>query len=843
MVVPMKRSIASLLILFGCDDENLIRVDGKLEIPDLVDFGDVQVGLEKRARIDIENGGGGRVVVRSVDPDLTFSGDRYEFGVERAGFTVQPGEVARLDVTFRPFVAEELPFESKLVIMADGQPMTVIVRGRGVESGLIVTPNPVDFGSVLIGATKEMEVTVTNALSETVRVTTKVAGGAVDVEEAAGVHHFRVNAAPAVDGLIAELAPGASTTIPVEYAPLAADQPDRGRFELSNCESDLCKVSVVLVGRGTSTGLECAPASLDFGTVHPGVTRRLRTSCQNVAGAEVTVVAASLTAATAAEYVLAPPALPATLASGASIDLDVDYTPTQATYDSGATPVGAIEIESMDATGYGLDPVQVALSGKAGGPSLEVLPAALDFGMIALGTSHTKRLLVVNNGYENLVVGNVEADAAGTGAFRVDQTSFVVMSGDAATLEVTFAPQLEGQVTSTLILSTNDAVNEMFAVPLRGEGVDLPPCAHQVVPSMLSFGAVPLNETPVQSVAIENVGTDDCLLNDIAFVEPALGPNPFELVNGPETAIFVAPGTSHDIPVRYVPTRIGTDMATIGFYVNDPRDSNPEIPVVGVGETLLEIQCPAPVTTAVGTPVTLNTTAQVAGANITGYQWTIGNAPAGGIGTPNQWTPDPPVAASETFLPYIVGTYDILVEVFDDQGRTSACTTQVNAQGQGLVVTLTWNGSGDVDLHVHNSSPTPWFGSTDDCYYANRTPQWDAAFPNSQGPNPELDFDNVVSNGPENTRVSTVVLNQPYTIGVHNYSSAAGRVATIDIFCGGVLMPTYTAMSSPLQGSAGGQCTGNDFWKVATVTFTSPSQCVVSPINTTTPSTQACMSF
>jgi hypothetical protein len=296
--------------------------------------------------------------------------------------------------------------------------------------------------------------------------------------------------------------------------------------------------------------------------------------------------------------------------------------------------------------------------------------------------------------------------------------------------------------------------------------------------------------------------------------------------------------------ISYSPSRIQTDTATVGFYISDPRVSNPRVPVVGIGEPLLQVTCPTPQTTAVGTPVTLTAMGLVAGANITGYQWTITNAPMGGIGTPNQWTPAPPNGTTEDFLAFIVGRYDIQVDVFDDVGRQASCTTYVTATGQGLTVTLTWNGSGDVDLHVHNQLTTsPWFQTPDDCYYSNRTPIWDNAFAAGLGPNPELDFDNTVSNGPENTRVSTPVLNQPYTIGVHNYSSAAGRTATLQVFCGGVTMATQTFTSRPLAGNSGGNCTTNDFWRVATVTFTSPSTCLITPIDTYGPSNTACTTF
>ncbi len=831
-------------LVFGCDDGSLSRLKGELDLERTVDFGAVQVGILKTVRLPISNVGGTSMQIERIDVDGTLSGDRYEFRVDTSGFTVQPGGMTQLELGFRPFEAADEPYQTELVLKTDEEPITLTLMGLGVASGLIVDPNPVDFGTVLTGSSDTIQVKVTNALTETVRVTTRVARGAVEIEAPQGTDLFAVTAPVAPDRSLGELAPGESLTLPVIYRPTTADQTDRARFYLSNCESDLCEKPITLIGRGTSFALVCTPDVIDFGSVSPGTTRRLSTTCKNVASAAIMINDVGLTLATDSAYRLTPPPLPIALEPGESTDIEVAFSATQEAYDSGATPMGAIEIESADPMFGALDVVNVALTGRSGGPAVSILPDVIDFGMVALNTTSTHRVVVINDGLEELVVSTVDPDVAMTGAFRADQVSFIVPPGGVQVVEETFAPQSIGLMASTLVFATNDSANPMPSVTLTGEGVDLPPCAHRVLPAMVQFGAVPLNETPTQSVSIENIGTDVCLFNDIDFVEPiATATNAYELVNGPETGILLAPGEMHDVPIRYTPSRVSLDRATLGYYVSDPRDSNPTVPIVGIGEPLLDITCPAQVTTPVGTPVTLSVMAQVLGANITGYQWTIGSAPTGGVGTPNQWSPDPPDAPTEDFLPYIVGNYDLLVEVFDDQGRTNFCTTHVVAQGEGLVVTLTWNGSGDVDLHLHDQLPTPWFSGTDDCYYSNLSPIWDPAFPAGQGPNPQLDFDNTFANGPENTRVSTVVIGQPYTIGVHSFAAAAGRNATLDIYCGGVVSPTYSVTSAALSGNDAGDCTTNDFWRVATVVFTNSGNCTVTPIDTYLPSSQACTTF
>jgi hypothetical protein len=226
-----------------------------------------------------------------------------------------------------------------------------------------------------------------------------------------------------------------------------------------------------------------------------------------------------------------------------------------------------------------------------------------------------------------------------------------------------------------------------------------------------------------------------------------------------------------------------------------------------------------------------------AGVGLTSFSWSIVSAPAGGASTV-VWSPDPPHSAMEQFTPYIVGVYQIRVTAVDAGGHTLTCMFSVTATAHGLRVELTWNGSGDMDLHLHNGTTTrPWYTGAD-CYYGNCQGSplpWGA----------ELDFDNTVSNGPENTRVNTPAIGMDYTVAVHNYASAAGRRATVRIFCGSSGSTTPTAMytSAAFTGRSAGDCTVNQFWRVATIRFTSASACTITPINTYTPSTNACSRF
>jgi hypothetical protein len=179
--------------------------------------------------------------------------------------------------------------------------------------------------------------------------------------------------------------------------------------------------------------------------------------------------------------------------------------------------------------------------------------------------------------------------------------------------------------------------------------------------------------------------------------------------------------------------------------------------------------------------------------------------------------------------------------VTDSAGATGSCDTHVTAQSAGLRLELRWDGTGDLDLHLHNGVTTsPWYSTPNDCYYANRMAAWDLAGTADDG---FLDLDNTTGYGPELAHVTAPVIGESYTVGVHNYNNGAGRIATVSIYCGTTTVPFAVRTSRALTGTTAGNCTANDFWRVATVRFTSPTTCIVTPIDTYNPSSGACTAF
>ncbi len=839
------------LFAAACDDDGIGRLNAKIEADLEVDFGDVPIGLLVAREFEVKNTGGTVVSLTEIQTDVaTYTTNVYAFDVSMEKLTIATSASKKVRVTFRPFIEMETSVETSIVVKTDGGEATIKLKGRGIGDVLTIEPNPVLFGNILIGSSRTLDVKITNVSTYALELKTDTDSmGQPMVMNTSGNGRFEILANPSADGSLlpamTKLEPGTSFVVPAKYTPdvVATGQTDKGKWTVSYCSFDYCGTEVRLEGRGASNALECTPAMVDFGAVNPGRTATRPVTCTNISNDAMEILNWELTGPALGEFGMSP-SMRSRLEAGASVVIEVQFHPSFLV--PLAVPLeAALELKAASVDARPLDTVRIPLIGSPGGPSISVTPASLSFGGVAIGTTLTRRLLVSNDGYSDLLVSMIEPDAAMTASYTAAPVmAFTVPVGSSTVVSVTFDPQAVGDLPSELIVYSNDSINPEVTVPLSGQGVDLPPCSYSLQPNPVTFGAVTLNTSMTLTARFTNTGVDDCLLNDTEIVDSVSDPSSvYTLVNGSETGLRIAPNGVHDFPISYAPVDAVSDRHFLTFYVSDPGNSQPQIPLIGAGEATTEVACPSNISVPAGQPLPLSIMVTTRGTNVSSIDWSILSAPPGGIGTPNQWNPDPPNTENVDFLAYIVGAYQIHVVVVDDLGTNATCDFVVTAEGHGLRVTMTWDGSGDIDLHLNDTITQPWFGSSNDCYYANRTPIWDAASPASMGANPQLDFDNTSGFGPENTNIDIPLLNHPYTIGVHNYSGGLGRETTIDVFCGGVTSPNATFVSQPFSMAGAGQCTGNDFWKVAVVEFQSQTSCTITPLNAVVPSSDACIAY
>ena len=587
----------ALVALAGCsDDVTVQKLEAELVAENAIDFGDVQVGIKTSVELEILNDGLGVLEVVRVEPGENASAADYEFQVPTQALALGPKQGTTLTVSFQPFADMEEPlrwfFRLHYDCDAEGTctTFTVDVTGRGISSGLLVEPNPVDFGTVLVGSSHELDVRITNALSVGVDVRTKVDGSGVPIlANQGGLGRFELLSEVKPSGSLLPagtelLGAGASITVRVRYVPDPSqeNQEDRGRWVLSNCDNPLCELPVSLIGKGTNAALACAPETLDFGDVNPESTVTLSTRCTNVASETVVITGWRLGGGTDPSFTAETydSSSPSSLAPAAEFSVDVEFTPTLNAV--GRTLSGTLEIAGRNPrANRDLSATIIPVQGKAGGPDIEVTPPELNFGQIALGTTGKRRILVENVGFSDLTVSQINPDTAGTGLFAVSRRSFGVPRGDSVVIEVDFSPVAEGVVMSEILIQSDDSDEGELRIPVQGEGVDLPPCAYTLSPETINFGIVQVLRSTTQGLRVQNVGTAPCLMNDIQIAPGSS--SAYRLVDGNETGVMIPVGGEKTIIVEYTPPAEGVDMGSVTFYISDPTNSNREVTLRGVG--------------------------------------------------------------------------------------------------------------------------------------------------------------------------------------------------------------------------------------------------------------------
>lgn len=601
-----------------------------------------------------------------------------------------------------------------------------------------------------------------------------------------------------------------------------------------------------------------AKDKLDFGDVQIGMTAKISLDVANTGTAALKVLEIQVDNGFAQKGFKLPVA-PFALAPQDHKTLELEFHATEAdiTAESAFRFVTDIVKKEKQVV------VTVTTRAHTIAPAILIEPNPVDFGPVLVGSAKeidvaiTNLLPIAVDLFATGDGGPFVVQQGGPGHFEIDMPTArsdgsrvlaeALQPNDTLHVTARYVPMdIADDVATAQIANCADPLCAV-ELTLTGSGTD---AVLECDPSPLDFGNVKAGQSASRTTTCTNRAPEDVVVTGWAL-QSAPG---YSVAAYAGTPSLLHPGDSFDVAVTFQPTNAQAQQTqpmkgalAIATRNNSTGASTDPALVPLSGVAVLDAQplgltCSANQTTPAGTAVTVTATATNVGGMLTSTLWTIVSGPAGGVGTPNQWTPDPPSQTSEQFLPYIVGSYVLRATVGDSLGRTATCDTTITAEGHGLRVELTWNGAGDVDLHVHNQKTTPWFTS-DDCSYSDMAPIWDNTAPPMTGKNPGLDVDNTSANGPENVRVDVVALAQDYYVAVHNYDGAAGRTATIKIFCGAVTAPTATYSSHALVGNDAGDCTANEFWKVAKVRFTSQSTCTVTPINTYQTSSSACAGF
>jgi len=552
-----------------------------------------------------------------------------------------------------------------------------------------LTPNPstLNFGNISVGTSLTQPVTLTNSGGSKVTITQASLSGT-------GFTFSGLSYPVTLVG-------GQSVTCQVTFAPPSSGT-DSGMVSISfnsqngnkhnSALSTSNTVTLPLSGTGTTSGqLATNPASLAFGSVQVGSSQTMTETLTNSGGASVTISAAS---ATGSGFTASGLSLPTTLSVGQSVNFNVTFAPT-----SGSTVSGSLAITS-NASNSALN---VPLSGTGNTPGqLTASPTSLSFGNVTTGSSTTLAEKLTNSGGTSLTISQITPS---TGfSFTGITLPLTLAAAQSVTFTASFAPQTTGNVTGSLIISSNGS-NPSLTVSSTGTGTL--PGQLAASPTSLSFGNVTTGSSSTVVEKLTNTGGSALTISQIT---PSGTGFSFSGITLPLT---LAAAQSVTFNASFAPQTTGS---ATGSLVINSNGSNPSLTVPSSGTGTLPGSLAVSPTTVnfgnvtVGTtqnqPGTLtasNASVTVSSLGVSGSQFSVS-----GITLPVTIAAGNSVPFQLTFAPQTSGTVSANV-TFASNASNSPSVEVVTGSGNmpQHSVALGWNtstSSGVVGYNIYRGT-------------------------------------------------------------------------------------------------------------------------------------------
>lgn len=430
-------------------------------------------------------------------------------------------------------------------------------------------------------------------------------------------------------------------------------------------------------------------------------------------------------------------------------------------------------------------------------------PAALDFGEVPVDMQRALPVVLKNTGNFKLVIGGVEVPQGfALRGVKGMLEGGEIMPGEQIELEVVFLPAEARAYTGTLVVTDGD---HQVGLQLSGVGVIRQVPVLTVSPVGVDFGAVALEETARATVEITNSGTGAALLERATLRSSSadIGPDDFFGIGTP-LPLTVEPGATVPFELLFTPSLEAqiSDVIVLHAVNHTPL----EVGVTGQGVVPLgDVLC---------TPSRLDYGPVERGqTKILSVDCQARGGPARLISAripdnPMFVMPSPPrtvdLASGDTqtieveFRPDGTPAPQTGTLIVEYSGGMGAATVDVALVGEvipppasatAMALKLQWTSNGtDVDLHFVGPGGT-FYEAPNDCYYANKTPDWGVTGDTSD--NPFLDVDDVDGYGPEEINLGAAAPGR-YDAYVHYFAdNFQGRTeAIVEVYVAGQLVAT-----------------------------------------------------
>jgi hypothetical protein len=520
----------------GCEEPQLLSATYALCLaPEEIVFSDQPVRTASTRSVVVTNCGNARIeqLTATLAPTDQPSFEAFQIVATDVPVPMLPGERFNLPIRFRP--KDPGAYATELVLEVPeargGVSERLPIRASAVPLGecdVLIGPDPVQFGALLLGDSASREVTLTNQGS----APCALSGARVTLEHD---EFFAIESPPPE-----AVPPGESVTATLRFSP-SEPGPRLGRFSV--VIGGAIEISVDLTGTGVSRdtcALFADPSPLTLPRASVGFTTTEGSTLVTSVGELPCAIAASTVTSGAGDFSIAEaPATGTVLQPGESALVTVGFAPAA----PGARP-GTVTI----ATDQGVE-LDIPLAGFADPtPTCALLfePGTVSFAPIAVGLSAETEVRFRNISEVTCDITNAALASGSEPDFELLQRPALgpLAPGGERIARVRFTAQRPAPALGRLVLALGGG--QTSSVDLLGFGAfaDL-----VLTPGFVPYGIV--TQTCVSDTVdfrLTNVGPVAARIDQIGFTA-ATDPN-FQLLTAVAPGTLIAPGERFTLPVR-----------------------------------------------------------------------------------------------------------------------------------------------------------------------------------------------------------------------------------------------------------------------------------------------------
>ena len=518
------------------------------------EFDGQEVGVPTTRTVDVNNTGDGTLVLSNLyfsagSPSTGANDDFIVTDPSSLPFNIPGNSTYPVEVQFTPSATGERSTFFRIETVNSDALSSIFTRGFGQESGISITPNPIDFADVDFGSFSAENFNIENT-------------GTADLELSSG----SISGAHASDFEITTsnepltIGTGNTVILQVLFTPSGVGNRTATLTYTSNAPSS--PHVIPLLGNGAETFIELSTNSIDFGDTNVGTPATQNLIISNTEEASVDLVVSELNlSGETTQFNIGGVTLPISISPGNNIMVPITFEPSEI-----GEKTATLSVVSDDDS----SPNTVSLSGNALEALLTVNRAMINFQDTQIITNTRTELVSVGNmGNTGLEITGISFSGEDADDFSVTDVSFPINISEQASLsfQVVFAPQTRTLKTATMTIETS-AGNADVALMGETTGPKLSTAG------TLDFGTLNLTDTRTAVTSLTNSGESDLIIDGISV--NGANASDFNL-EGLSFPITLAPSESQEVNVTVNPSDSGVREAILQVSTNDTATVNQSV--------------------------------------------------------------------------------------------------------------------------------------------------------------------------------------------------------------------------------------------------------------------------